>query len=52
MPEALQASFNVDVYLTWLLPLILTEEGGTRGEIQCTTIYTTKIPIAHPQAVI
>ena len=32
MPEALQVSFNVDVYLTWLFPLIFAEEGDTKEE--------------------
>ena len=32
MPEAIQVRFNVDVYLTWLFPLIFAEEGGTIEE--------------------
>ena len=32
MPEVLQVRLNVDVYLTWFLPLILAEEGGTIEE--------------------
>ena len=50
MPEALQVRLNVDVYLTWLFPLILAEEGGTIEEkytryIKCNTnsTYTSTV---------
>ena len=32
MPEAIQVSSNLEVYLICLLPLILAEEGGTIEE--------------------
>ena len=47
MPEAIQVSVKEDEYLTWLLPLILAEKGGTVEEDYA--VYISIIPIAHPQ---